>query len=128
MARAGLTRECKTVGLRLTTFALTVLVFGSGGKLALVTESMTALRLVTGDRLGLAALTAATFFRTTFGFVALVSVTRVLTVLAESDFFGADFNGLDFLRAVGRLAASFRAGVAFLLFFPGSARFMRIVG
>ena len=124
MARAGLIRESKTVGLGLTTLDLTGLGIGSGGKRALAKETLTALRRVAGDFLGLAALTAATFFRATFAFAALALAARAGTILAEAGFFAAGFAGLDLAPTVERLAASFRAGVAFLLFVPGSARFM----
>jgi hypothetical protein len=36
----------------------------------------------------------------------------------------AGLASLDLARAFGRAAAGFRAGEAFLLFFPGNARFM----
>lgn len=87
--------------------------------MAFVAETLSALRRVTDFGLGFAALPVATFFRATFDFVTLVLAARALTFLTA-----ASFAGLDLERAVGRLAASFRAGVAFLLFFPGSARFM----
>ena len=92
--------------------------------MALVAETLSALRRVTDFGLGFAALPVATFFRATFDFATLVLAARALTFLTAAGFFAASFAGLDLERAVGRLAASFRAGVAFLLFFPGSACFM----
>ena len=99
-------------------FALAVLRFGLVAETVLATGSSPVFGLLV-----LVTLAFAILGRTTLGLG-----VGTLDFSVGARFFATGRADFDFSRVVGRLAAGLRAGMAFFLFVPGSARFMRDVG